>query len=70
MMMNKYIYAVMGAACLLAASCQADTARREPVAKTAPASSAQAAPASSRSAQRNDGVREHRRFKRLSLPLR
>ena len=64
-MMNKYTCIMIGAACLLAASCQADTARREPVRNTAPASSA--AP---QSGQRNDGVQEHRRFKRLSLPLR
>lgn len=64
-MMNKYTSIMIGAACLLAASCQADTVRREPVRNTAPASSA--AP---QSGHRNDGVQEHRRFKRLSLPLR
>lgn len=70
MMMNKYICIMIGTACLLAASCQADTARREPAPATAPASSTKASPAPPLSGQRNDGVQEHRRFKRLSLPLR
>lgn len=68
-MMNKYTCIMIGAACLLAASCQADTARREPARNTAPASSVQAS-ATPQSGHRNDGVQEHRRFKRLSLPLR
>lgn len=69
-MMNKYTCIMIGAACLLAASCQADTARREPVQNTAPASSVQASSAAPLSGHRSDGVQEHRRFKRLSLPLR
>lgn len=69
-MMNKYTCIMIGAVFLLAASCQADTARREPVRNMAPASSVQAPSAAPQSGHRNDGVQEHRRFKRLSLPLR
>ncbi|MBT8777709.1 hypothetical protein HHJ06_03450 [Akkermansia muciniphila] len=69
-MMNKYTSIMIGAACLLAASCHADTVRREPVRNTAPASSVQASSAAPQSGHQNDGVQEHRRFKRLSLPLR
>lgn len=69
-MMNKYTSITIGAACLLAASCQADTVRRGLVLNTAPASSVKASSAAPQSGHRNDGVQEHRRFKRLSLPLR
>lgn len=69
-MMNKYTCITIGAACLLAASCQADTVRREPARNTAPAASVQDSSAAPQSGRRNNGVQEHRRFKRLSLPLR
>lgn len=69
-MMNKYTCILMGAACLLAASCQADTVRREPVPNTAPASSVRTSSATPQAGHRNGAVQEHRRFKRLSLPLR
>ncbi|MCC8149843.1 MAG: hypothetical protein LIO64_12850 [Akkermansia sp.] len=65
--MNKYTCIMIGAACLVAASCQADTARMR---NMAPASSVQAPSAAPQSGHRNDGVQEHRRFKRLSLPLK
>lgn len=69
-MMNKYTWIMIGAACLLAVSCQADTVRREPVRNTAAVSPVQASSAAPQPGHRNDGIQEHRRFKRLSLPLR
>lgn len=69
-MMNKYTLIMMGAGCLLAAACQADTVRTEPVRNTPAASSVQARPSAAPAGERTRGVQEHRRFKRLSLPLR
>ena len=63
-MMKKYALIMMGAGCLLAAACQAASVRTEPVRKAPAAASAAPADQQDRKAQ------EHRRFKRLSLPLR
>lgn len=64
-MMNKYTLIMMGAGCLLAAACQAEPVRNIPA-----ASSVQARPSAAPAGERTRGVQEHRRFKRLSLPLR
>lgn len=60
-MMNKYALIMMGAGCLLAAACQAASVRTEPVRK---------APSAVPADQQGRKAQEHRRFKRLSLPLR
>lgn len=65
-MTNKHTCLIIGAACLLAAQCQAGTVRTEPVRTMQAAKTAQNKPADSR----KGGIQEHRRFKRLSLPLR
>lgn len=69
-MMNKYALIMMGVGCLLAAACQAASVRTEPVRKAQAAASAQARPSAAPADQQGRKVQEHRRFKRLSLPLR
>lgn len=70
MMMNKYLWMITGIGCLLAAACQADTVRTEAVRNIPAAAAVQAKSAADPAGHRNEGVQEHRRFKRLSLPLR
>ena len=69
-MMNKYALIMMGAGCLLAAACQAASVRTEP-GRNAPAAASAAGGSSAAPADQQDRkAQEHRRFKRLSLPLR
>ena len=69
-MMNKYTLIITGAGCLLAAPCQAAAVRTEPVRSISATASAQARPSAAPADQQGKKIQEHRRFKRLSLPLR
>ena len=69
-MMNKYALIMMGAGCLLAAARHAASVRPDPV-RPAPGAAAGEGRSSAAPADQQDRkAQEHRRFKRLSLPLR
>lgn len=69
-MMNKYALIMMGAGCLLAAACQAASGpygtRPESAGRGFRGGPVLRGPAD----QQDRKAQEHRRFKRLSLPLR
>ncbi|MDH3068208.1 hypothetical protein QET40_03695 [Akkermansia sp. N21169] len=68
--MNRYICLILSLGCLLTGACQANTARSETVQNQSVTASTPGKTTVSSPDKKTQPVQEHRRFKRLSLPLR